>query len=181
MAYPTGSSTAIRPHAPTSICGSAVSYDANGNTSVYDPDGASGVKTSRTLIYDLENRPLFQLSNGAATIFAYGPDGERTLKKASNGTITQYLGTDVEWNVTSGMLTGYLHPDVMLEKPGSGSATVSYLVKDHLASARLVIKPGSTTAQDYAAYGPSAHHPHHRHMGPGAPRRGYQSLGVCCK
>jgi RHS repeat-associated protein len=153
MAYPTGSASAIRPHAPTSICGTAVSYDANGNTSVYDPDGASGVKTSRTLIYDLENRPLFQLSNGAATIFAYGPDGERTLKKASNGTVTQYLGNDVEWNVTSGMLTGYLHPDVMLEKPGSGSVAASYLVKDHLASARLVIKPGSTSAQDYAAYG----------------------------
>jgi RHS repeat-associated protein len=153
MAYPTGSASAIRPHAPTSICGTAVSYDANGNTSVYDPDGASGVKTSRTLIYDLENRPLFQLSNGAATIFAYGPDGERTLKKAASGTVTQYLGHDAEWNVTNGMLTAYLHSEVMLEKPGSGSVVASYLVKDHLASARLVIKPGSTTAQDYAAYG----------------------------
>jgi hypothetical protein len=117
--------------------GTAVSYDANGNTSVYDPDGASGVKTSRTLIYDLENRPLFQLSNGAATIFAYGPgafranstcrsrrrviDGERTLKKASSGAVTQYLGNDAGWNVTSGMLTAYLHPDVMLEKAGSGN------------------------------------------------------------
>jgi hypothetical protein len=132
------------------------------------PDGASGVKPSRTLIYDLEIRPLFQLSNGAATIFAYGPgafranstclsrrrviDGERTMKKASSGAITQYLGNDAEWNVTSGMLTGYLHPDVMLEKPGVGPVAVSYLVKDHLASARLVIKPGSTVALHYAAY-----------------------------
>jgi hypothetical protein len=79
------------------------------------------VKPSRTLVYDLENRPLFHLSNGAATVFAYGPDGERTLKKASSGAITQYLGNDVEWNLMSGMLTGYLHPDVMLEKPGSSN------------------------------------------------------------
>ena len=29
----------MRPHAPTSICGAPVSYDANGNTLAYDRDG----------------------------------------------------------------------------------------------------------------------------------------------
>jgi YD repeat-containing protein len=33
-----------RPHAPSSICGAAVTYDANGNTLSYDPDGAARMR-----------------------------------------------------------------------------------------------------------------------------------------
>ncbi|WP_421694489.1 hypothetical protein [Aestuariivirga sp.] len=46
------------PHAPTSICGTAVTYDANGNTLSYDPDGSAGAIQPRTITYDGENRPI---------------------------------------------------------------------------------------------------------------------------
>lgn len=38
LVYP--ADTAARPHAPTTICGIPVTYDANGNTLSYDVDGA---------------------------------------------------------------------------------------------------------------------------------------------
>jgi hypothetical protein len=48
LAYPDANGAAAgqgnasgRPHAPTSICGFAPTYDANGNTLTYDPDAAS--------------------------------------------------------------------------------------------------------------------------------------------
>ena len=49
MVYPTQGATSIRPHAPTSICGTSVTYDANGNTLSYDVDG-SGPIPPRTLV-----------------------------------------------------------------------------------------------------------------------------------
>lgn len=55
MVYPVAGQR--RPHAPTSICGTPVSYDANGNTLSYDVDGA-GPQLPRAFTYDLENRPL---------------------------------------------------------------------------------------------------------------------------
>jgi YD repeat-containing protein len=39
LAYPAAGTP--RPHAPTSICGVPVTYDANGNTLSYDIDGAT--------------------------------------------------------------------------------------------------------------------------------------------
>jgi hypothetical protein len=32
LIYPAQGATSLRPHAPISICGTAVTYDANGNT-----------------------------------------------------------------------------------------------------------------------------------------------------
>jgi hypothetical protein len=46
MVYPAAGSP--RPHAPTSICGTAVTYDANGNTTSYDVDG-TGPDQPRTV------------------------------------------------------------------------------------------------------------------------------------
>jgi hypothetical protein len=40
LAYPAPGPALVRPHAPASICGAAVTYDANGNTASYDADGA---------------------------------------------------------------------------------------------------------------------------------------------
>ena len=66
LVYPTSGPTAIRPHAPTSICGSPVSYDANGNTLSYDRDGAAGSDLPLTLVYDGENRPTAVTTNWPA-------------------------------------------------------------------------------------------------------------------
>jgi RHS repeat-associated protein len=143
--------TAPHPHAPSTICGSTVSYDANGNTTGYDVDGA-GPTTPRYVIYDAENRPLAVYQNGNVSTFAYGPDGERAAK-SYNGAAYSYLGADAEILVDAahlqGQLTSFIHPDVKRE----ASAT-DFMFKDHLASNRAILRMGgATTKHDYAAYG----------------------------
>jgi hypothetical protein len=54
--YPAQGASSVRPHAPHTICGSLVTYDANGNTISYDVDGTAGPKPARSFTYDLENR-----------------------------------------------------------------------------------------------------------------------------
>jgi RHS repeat-associated protein len=151
MVYPAQGPAAVRPHAPTAICGTAVSYDANGNTLAYDVDGA-GAKLPRSFAYDGENRPLTITQNANVTSFAYAPDGERAGKSFGGNAYT-YLGADAEILVQSGVtgsqLTSYLHPDVKRE----GAAT-DYLLKDHLASNRLAIRHGGATSRhDHGPFG----------------------------
>ncbi len=73
-----------RPHGVKTLCGVAVSYNGNGNTMGYDPDGNTGPLAPRTFVYDGENRPVVVLSSHASstlpttTVYEYGPDGERT-------------------------------------------------------------------------------------------------------
>jgi len=153
LTYPAQGPGSIRPHAPNSICGTAVTYDANGNTLSYDADGA-GPLFSRSFAYDGENRPLTILQNGNAASFAYGADGERT-SKAYGSALTHYLGNDAELLVDaanpSGLLTSHLHPDVKRE----GSIT-SWAHKDHLSSNRLAtfMAGGQPTSRhDHGPYG----------------------------
>jgi RHS repeat-associated protein len=143
MLYPTPGQP--RPHAPTSICGTSATYDANGNTTTYDTDG-EGTDQPRTIIYDGENRPVIILRNGNATVMAYGPDTERTSKTYNNVT-TYYLGGDTELSSATGLVTSYLHADVRRE----GQLT-DFLVKDHLASNRVSIRFGQSPT--HLAYGP---------------------------
>jgi RHS repeat-associated protein len=152
LVYPAQGATAVRPHAPASICGTAVSYDANGNTLAYDVDGG-GPEPSRSLAYDLENRPLVVTRNGLASSFAYGSDGER-VSKSWNGNVTHFMGNDTELLVNagnpSGLLSFHLHPDVKRE-----GALTDYLIKDHLSSNRLTLRhgPSSTATHAYGPYG----------------------------
>ncbi len=150
-----------RPHAPTSICGTAVSYDANGNTTAYDADGSAGPIQPRTFTYDLENRPTV-ITWGAGgtnpTTMTYGPDGERFSKTYGSGTTlakTWYMGGDTELRVdnanSTGVITSFLHPDVRRE-----GANTSFALKDHLASNRVMtFMPGgqATIKYDYGPYG----------------------------
>jgi RHS repeat-associated protein len=140
-----------RPHAPVSICGAPVTYDANGNTLSYDPDGP-GPLSRKDISYDGENRPMAVTTNGNTARFDYGPDGARVGKSFLNRQFF-YLGADTEVVVdgvnTSGLLTSYLHADVRRQ----GQAT-DIMVKDHLASNRLVLRVGSgTTRADYGPFG----------------------------
>ena len=104
-------------------------------------------------MWDLENRPVSVTQGGTATTFAYGPDGERAGKAFANEQ-RWYLGSDAEFLVNaanlSGLLTSYLHPDVKRE-----GGVVSWLHKDHLASARLSSFMGAAPVQrhDYGPYG----------------------------
>jgi hypothetical protein len=54
----------------TSICSTAVSYDANGNTVTYDADGAGPIQP-RTLTDDGENRPLTITQNRNVSAFSW--------------------------------------------------------------------------------------------------------------
>ena len=152
MAYPAQGPASIRPHAPTSICGSPVSYDANGNTLGYDSDGA-GAGSPRSLAWDGENRPVAISRNGNVATFSYGPDGERASKAFLSDT-RLFLGTDAELLVNaanpSGLLTSHLHADVKRE-----GAVTSWSHKDHLASSRRVSFMGATPASihDYGPFG----------------------------
>ena len=139
------------PHAPVSICGAPVTYDANGNTLTYDPDGP-GPLPARTIAYDGENRPVSVTASGNAATFDYGPDGERAAK-IFVGAKHFYLGADAEvlfgQASTTGVITSTLHPDVRRE----GQAT-DVMVKDHLASNRLVLRVGAGTIRaDYGPFG----------------------------
>jgi hypothetical protein len=72
--YPAQGPSAVRPHAPISICGKPVTLDANGNTLSYDVDG-TGPEPDRVLIYDNENRPIAVERVGTSvTTFGYGAD-----------------------------------------------------------------------------------------------------------
>jgi RHS repeat-associated protein len=149
MVYPIAGQA--HPHAPNSICGSAVAYDANGNTTGYDLDGA-GPLTPRYVIYDAENRPLAVYQNNSVTTMAYGPDGERAAKSFGANQY-YYLGADAELLVNGtfpmGQLTSFLHPDIKRE----GSAT-DFMLKDHLASNRAILRMGGATSKhDYSVYG----------------------------
>lgn len=140
-----------RPHAPASICGAPVSYDANGNTLSYDPDGP-GPLERRSIAYDGENRPVSVTAFGHVASFDYGPDGARA-GKSFLGAKHFYLGPEAEVLFgqadTQGIVTSYLHADVRRE----GRAT-DVMVKDHLASNRLVLRVGSTTMRaDYGPFG----------------------------
>lgn len=130
--YPTQGLTAVRPHAPTSIAGIAVTYDANGNTTSYTANGQT-----RALTYDGENRPLsIAIAGGATTTFDYGADGART-KKTSGADVSWYLGGDTELIVDAVNPAGewgqYLHADV--KRTGT---TLAWLHKDNLDSNRAV-------------------------------------------
>jgi RHS repeat-associated protein len=140
-----------------SICGTPVTYDANGNTLSYDADGSSTTIQPRSFSYDLENRPItIKWGNDPIASMAYGPDGER-LSKAYNGATTWYMGGDTEMLVNGSNLTGqittWLHPDVKRE----GNIT-AWGLKDHLASNRVMsFMPGAATntsiKYDYGPYG----------------------------
>ena len=64
---------------PSRSAAAPVTYDANGNTLTYDPDGAGPV-APKSLAYDGENRPSAVTTNGNTARFDYGPDGERAAK-----------------------------------------------------------------------------------------------------
>ncbi len=117
----------------------------------YDPDGAGPI-ARRFIAYDGENRPVSVTANGNTASFDYGPDGARVGKSFLNQQ-RFYMGADAELLVdsanTAGLLTSYLHADIWRE----GEAT-DVMVKDHLASNRLVLRVGAgVTRADYGPFG----------------------------
>jgi YD repeat-containing protein len=152
LAYPAQGSASVRPHAPTAICGAAVSYDANGNTLAYG-SGSAGPLAARSFTYDGENRPAAITLNGATSTFDYGPDGERSQKTSPLG-YTWYMGNEAELKLNpdaTTLLSASVHPDV--RRVG---LTTEFLLKDQQGSVRSSSRYGITS--DFADYGPLRTH-----------------------
>jgi RHS repeat-associated protein len=160
LVYPAQGAGSGHPHAPSSICGSPVAYDANGNTLAYDGNGPLPGH-DRSFAYDGENRPAaISLGGSVAAAFLYGPDGERLRKTTAAGARTVWsLGADTELAVVlttnQTVWTRYPAGDVKIE-----GATVSFQHRDHLGSRQRASFMGSGMAPDavdtwhvYAAYG----------------------------
>ena len=150
MVYPTQGAASVRPHAPTSICGTAVSYDANGNTLSYDADGAGAIQ-ARTFSYDGENRPLTITQNGNISSFSYGPDGARSSKTFGSATTRYFAGEDllVDTANPTGLLSSYLGADV--KRVG---LVTSWAHKDSLSSNRVMSYMSGGQVASKHDYGP---------------------------
>jgi RHS repeat-associated protein len=137
----------------TSIGGSSMSYDDNGNLT---SDGTTGVSYS----YDIENR----LTSGGGVSLTYDPNGR--LFKVTGTSTTQYLydGDDLvaEYSSSGTMLRRYLHgpgiDDPVVWYEGSGLGTRRYLRTDHQGNVVAVTNSsGSSIGIDtYDPYGKPA-------------------------
>ena len=142
--YPAASHA--HPHAPIDAGSRTYSYDANGNAT------SNGVSS---YVWDGENRLLSVTISGAATSFAYAPDGTRLKKVTSTGT-TIYLGPDIEISPT-GVFTKYPVADAV--RVGTGASPVTtWLHRDHLNSIRMRTDFAGTRIEAgfYWAYGEPA-------------------------
>jgi RHS repeat-associated protein len=143
-----------RPHAPTSICGVSVSYDANGNTLTYDPDGTNTGTPLRTIIYDLENRPIaIQGYGGWWVSYVYGPDGEVALKSHPAGGPTYFFGEAGEYSINSSFPSGYttsrISPTIIKR-----NAVYDFVIADYQGSLRYTDSvPSYWGTNTYSAYG----------------------------
>jgi len=148
--YPPG--TSARPHAPTSVGGHAMSYDAVGNM-------LSG--RGRSIAWDGENRPDWTTAtSGSVSVtvdYAYGPDGSRWRKTAPTprdpacatappDTVTWTFGAEMErversvcvaglWTVIP-TWTKYVTANI--KRVGSGTVQTYLLHRDGLGSVRQV-------------------------------------------
>jgi RHS repeat-associated protein len=151
-----------RPHAPTSVNGQALGYDANGNLTQGWHQGQS-----RIITWVAENRPA-TVGIGATTTltFVYGPDGKRLKKTVAvnGGTLTTslYLGSEIEVPLASGTTTGapqagawrkHVTPDARVV-----GAAKSFLHRDHLASVRITTNASGQNVRriTYKAFGEQA-------------------------
>ncbi len=148
--YPPG--TSARPHAPATVGGHAMSYDAVGNM-------LSG--RGRSIAWDGENRPDWTTAtSGSVSVtvdYAYGPDGSRWRKAARTprdpacatappDTVTWTFGAELErverpvcaaglWSVIP-TWTKYVSAEI--KRVGTGTVQTYLLHRDGLGSVRQV-------------------------------------------
>lgn len=164
--------TAPRPHAPVTINGEPISWDAGGNLSA---------GRGRTLVWDGENRPASITLGGATVAMTYGPDGERLRKTTATEVppgstcaapapdkvtltvtgdierVTSYVceGTPAAWTAKPSWRLD-VHADAQLVTPDAGGTTSPvFLHRDHLKSVKLTTDAAGCVASRsaYRPYG----------------------------
>ncbi len=157
--YPASGPGSVRPHAVTGLStGESYSYDANGNMTTRVEGGSTYTQN-----FDAENRLASVVVGGQTTTFVYDGDGALVKKVKPDGTSTLYLGGyEVELSA-GGAVTkktsyypagGAMRVDIV-----GGTNTVYYMLKDHLGSASVLLKPDGTietnSEQRYYPFGES--------------------------
>ncbi|MEP3893190.1 MAG: RHS repeat-associated core domain-containing protein [Litorimonas sp.] len=143
-----GSSVA---HAPASVEGQALTYDANGNMTL----GLNG----KTMTYDGENRPLSVTLGVNTSGYVYGADGTRLMKLEQIGTqpqsTTLYVGgVEIRDPGANEVVLAYPHENMRLKFANANSTPeVSYLFRDHLNSVRM-IADGNQAIEERSTYKP---------------------------
>ena len=125
------------PHAPSSVNGTALVYDLNGNVT------QAG---TRSVVWNADNLPSRVTLSGFRTDFTYDGFGERLKKTSSQGTSLYPFGDDYE--ITGGVVTKYISVEglgVIAKRVGNGPAgAVTYWIHtDRLGSIQAVTSSGS--------------------------------------
>jgi len=131
-----------RPHAPTSVGGAALTWDANGNL-LSGPGGPE--LSTRTLAYDAADRPVRVTLAGTTADFAYDHQGQRVWKSVG-GQQTRYV--NARYTVSPAGATKYytLGGRVIAQATGGVKRWVH---SDHLGSVRLVTSAAGTVVNRY--------------------------------
>ena len=140
--YTYGAPWAARPHAPTDVNGTALTYDANGNM-LQGYDG-------KVMTYDAENRPLTVTKDGVVTTYVYGADGGRLMQTVGAGTTVTFAEVEIR-GFKSGAETILTQPHAIVRLENGGAP--SYLHTDHLASIHLITSAAGLV-EDQRTYAP---------------------------
>lgn len=146
-AYPAAGAT--RPHAPTSVGGTAYSWN---------PNGSLASRGGETFAWDVQGMLQSVTGNGATTSFVYDASGRRLLRRTPDGLVTLFIGGHEVTANASGQIVNAVRPYTF---EGQLVATrslrgVDYMVTDAAGSVELTFRSGqsaSASARAYAPYG----------------------------
>ncbi|PZQ46885.1 MAG: hypothetical protein DI556_19175 [Rhodovulum sulfidophilum] len=128
--------TEPHPHAPNSVGGVALAYDANRNMTT----GLGG----KLMTYDAENRVKTAQLGGVAMTYVYGADGAR-LKAGGGGATTLTIGRIEVRGYGSGSETLILYPTPWFRVTGG---TASVLHRDQIDSIQLITGGGGGVVKE---------------------------------
>jgi RHS repeat-associated protein len=126
-----------KPHAVTSVGSTNYDYDYNGNMT--EGDG-------RTIVWDVENRPVSITKAGVTTTFVYDGDGNR-VKQTVGDVITTYVNKFYEKTGTEITTNYYLGSKLISVRKGT---TLSYILQDHLGSTSVTADSSGAVASTIA-------------------------------
>lgn len=134
------------PHAATSVGGTTLGYDANGNLTSYGTD---------TYAFDYRNRLASSTTSGTGTTYAYDHSMQR-VSRTSNGVTTVYPNSFFTKAGATTTKSIYAGGELVATVEGNGTATTTRFVhNDHLNSTNVVTSSEGNLVQvlDYMPFG----------------------------